>query len=224
MATIATLLLLGPLVCAPPPSNTEDLCDLFLERPRWYRLTQQAAQRWEVEESILVAVIEQESSFRSRARPPRRRLFGLVPWGRASTAFGYAQALDGTWQQYERERGEPAARNRFGDAVDFVGWYLAELRTQLDLSGTDVKSLYLAYHEGPAGYRRGSHLEKEWLLEVGDRLEHRVDRYRAQLAECSGSLERRIRIRRIALVAILLAALTVITIGLRASRAFAAKH
>ncbi len=218
MTTATLLLLLGPSVCAPPPSGHGDLCDLFLQRPHWYRLTQQAADRWEVEEALLIAVIEQESGFRARARPARRRLFGIVPWGRASSAFGYAQALDVTWQQFERQRGEPAARHRFGDAVDFVGWYLAEVREQLGLSSTDSRNLYLAYHEGPSGYRRRSHLEKAWLLGVADRLDQRVDRYRTQLAECSASLERRIRLRRFVLVVVLVAATTVILLGLRTRR------
>ena len=57
-------------------------------------------------------------------RPARGRGFLFFPGRRPSSAHGYAQALTGTWDEYERARGESGAdRNEFSDAADFVSWY-----------------------------------------------------------------------------------------------------
>jgi len=58
-------------------------------------------QRWGTDGQIQMAIIQQESSFRINARPPRTKLMGLIPWARQSNAYGYAQALDGTWVRYK---------------------------------------------------------------------------------------------------------------------------
>src|SRR5699024_4865811 len=49
---------------------------------------------------ILQAATRNESSFNSRARPPRRRLLGFIPLKRPSSDFAYAQTLDATWFEY----------------------------------------------------------------------------------------------------------------------------
>ena len=50
---------------------------------------------------VQMAVIYYESSFQNRAKTPMR-YFGIIPLGRESSAFGYAQALDGTWTDYKK--------------------------------------------------------------------------------------------------------------------------
>ena len=50
---------------------------------------------------------------------------------------------------------------------------------------TDARNQYLAYHEGHAGFRRGSYNAKPWLLRVADRVEDRAETYRLQLATCT---------------------------------------
>src|SRR3546814_8971202 len=62
-----------------------------------------------------------ESGSKARARPPRTKLLGFIPWKRQSSAYGYAQALDGTWLEYQRSTGRwSARRSDFGDAIHFV--------------------------------------------------------------------------------------------------------
>ena len=54
----------------------------------------------------------------------REKLFGIIPWLRPSTAKGYSQALDETWEQYIDETGNTwARRGSFSDSADFIGWY-----------------------------------------------------------------------------------------------------
>ena len=85
--------------------------------------------------------------------------------GRQSSAYGYSQALDGTWDDYQKEHGGwGARRDSIDDATDFMGWYFKKSEEDLGISLVDTKNQYLAYHEGRTGYRRGSHNGKGWLL------------------------------------------------------------
>ena len=172
-----------------PPQNPDELCSVFRERPGWYRDATRAAAHWGATIPALMAVMLQESSFEARARPARERLLGFIPWSRPSTAFGYAQVVDGTWQQYERATGGARSRHDFGHAAEFVAWYLTELGGVLELPARDVQQLYLAYHEGPAGYRHGSFREKPWLEKVAVRVAERARRYGLQLDGCRAELD-----------------------------------
>jgi hypothetical protein len=130
-----------------------------------------------------MAMMWQESKFVANARPPHRYALGVIPMGRASSAYGYSQALDGTWEEYVAERGR-ARRDDIADAADFMGWYMADSAEMLGLPLWDVENHYLAYHEGRSGYARQSHLEKGWLLRVAADLEGRAAMYDSQLAAC----------------------------------------
>ena len=68
-----------------------------------------------------------ESDFDWLAKPPRQKLFKVIPYKRPSTSFGYSQAVNGTWEQYKKETGNKlAVRTRFKDSVDFIGWYTSK--------------------------------------------------------------------------------------------------
>jgi hypothetical protein len=93
--------------------------------------------------------------------------------------------VDPTWDDYQRERGKWfRARADMKDALDFIGWYNARSGSQLGISREDSKSLYLAYHEGHGGYRRGSYRNKPELLRVAERVERTAQTYREQLQSC----------------------------------------
>ena len=47
-----------------------------------------------------MSILRQESSFQNRVKPEREKLFGVIPWKRKSSALGYTQAIDGTWDWY----------------------------------------------------------------------------------------------------------------------------
>ena len=115
VATVAT-----PGCVSAPPTNPDDLCAIFAERPRWHRAAKDAERRWRAPIPVMMAVMYKESSYRHDAKPPRKKLFGVIPWlGRESTAYGFAQATDAAWQDYVRGTGNRGAdRDRFNDAVD----------------------------------------------------------------------------------------------------------
>ena len=105
--------------------------------------------------------------------------------GRQSSAYGYSQALDGTWDEYRRETGKRSAkRDRIRDATDFMGWYMNKSREKNGIPLTDARNQYLAYHEGNTGYARGTYRSKTWLLRVASKVEARSQMYQTQLATC----------------------------------------
>ena len=173
-----------------PPNNPADICDVFVEKRSWYRDAQRASQRWQVPVGVLMAFTYQESSFRARARPPRRRLLGFIPWTRPD-AFGFAQATDAAWSDYTRATGHRRAkRNDFGDAIDFVGWYNDQSYRRNHIPKTDAYRLYLAYHEGHGGYSRQTYSDKAWLQEAARNVASRATQYDDQLQGCRSQLQR----------------------------------
>ena len=69
---------------------------------------------WGVPVHVPMAMMFQESSFRHNARPPRRKILGIIPGSRPSNARGYSQALTATWNDYQEETGNRrASRTNF---------------------------------------------------------------------------------------------------------------
>lgn len=167
------------------PRNTENACLLLQERQDFARALVASEKKWGVPIHVQLSTIYQESSFRGDARPPRGTLFGIIPWKRASSAYGYAQAVDGTWEEYqEKEGGRWSRRDRIEDATDFMGWYMHNTSRSMGVSKQDAATQYLVFHEGRSGYRRGSHNSKPWLIDVSRRVASRADRFAGQLATC----------------------------------------
>ncbi len=172
-----------------PPGNPQDICSIFAEKRSWYMSAKGSFEKWGVPEAVQLAVIYQESGFRARARPPRRKFLWILPGRRRSSAYGYAQALDGTWRQFVEVTGrQDAARYRFDDVTWFVGWYGTEIERLAGIRRDDPYRLYLAYHEGPGGYKRGSHQQKAWLLDVARKVESRARTYQRQYDGCKDRL------------------------------------
>ena len=97
------------------------------------------------------------------------------------------QAKDGTWKEYQSKTGQRGAeRDDFGDVADFIGWYADVIRKSTGIAVSDTYRLYLAYHEGPTGYRRGSYKDKAWLQGVAHKVSLRAERYARQYADCGG--------------------------------------
>ncbi|MDP2063913.1 MAG: lytic transglycosylase [Phaeovulum sp.] len=168
------------------PRNLDNACALIKERPGYYTAMRRTERRWEVPVAVQMAIIHQESKFVGNARTPQRFALGIIPLGRQSSAYGYAQALDGTWDDYRAASfGFGKSRDDIDDATDFIGWYLDGTERALGIAKTDTRNQYLAYHEGRAGYARGSYRSKGWLLQVATNVAARAQMYQAQLASCN---------------------------------------
>ena len=168
------------------PADLDNACAILAERPHYVRAFRQAKRRWGVEPAVLMAMIYQESKFISDNRPPHQFVLGVIPTGRQSSAFGYSQALDGTWGEYvvSRAAANGARRDDMRHAADFMGWYMAQSTRDLGIHMNDVRNQYLAYHEGRGGFRRQSYRSKGWLMRVADEIETRAALYDTQLARC----------------------------------------
>ncbi|MCB6179834.1 lytic transglycosylase [Rhodobacter sp. Har01] len=167
------------------PRDLDNACAIIRERPQYLRAMQSTERRWGVPVWVQMAVIHQESKFVGNARTPHRFALGVIPMGRQSTAYGYSQALNGTWEEYQQSAGgRGAKRDSIDDATDFMGWYFAETNRSLGIALDDAEAQYLAYHEGRTGYVSESHLGKPWLVEVADKVGARAEMYRGQLAGC----------------------------------------
>ncbi len=173
-----------------PPSNLDNLCDIFYEKNGWYEQAKRTEKRWGTPIHVKMAIMRHESAFRHDAKPPRYYFLGFIPWGYISSAEGYPQALDGTWKHYLNESGRRgASRGDFDDSLDFIGWYLNKSKSQIGLSPGDAYSHYLAYHEGQNGFKRGTWKAKPSIQRYAQRVAATASRYQSQLSECRTGLE-----------------------------------
>jgi hypothetical protein len=185
---VLTLVLVG---CATsPPSQTDNLCDIFREKSGWYEDARKSRSQWGVPISVMMAIMHQESRFEATAKPPRKKIFGFIPGPRPSDAYGYSQAKDDTWTWYQRSSGNYGAdRDDFGDAIDFVGWYGNMSNKQNGIAKDDTFRLYLAYHEGHGGYAAKSYQSKGWLVDVARKVDRQANTYNSQLKGCVQELD-----------------------------------
>lgn len=184
------LLFLALAACtALPPQNSDNICSTFREKDGWYDDAKSAYQKWGIPIHVQMAIMHQESHFVADAQPPRPWLLGFIPLPRESSAYGYAQAKDETWDHYQDKAGSWGAdRDDFADAADFIGWYCTVSHTRLGISKQDTKNLYLAYHEGHGGYLRKTYLQKSGLVQIANKVAKRAQLFQRQLSECQGDL------------------------------------
>lgn len=168
-----------------PPKDLNNACHIFRQYPSWYRAAKDVERRWKIPVSVQMAIIHQESHFDARARPRGKKVLWLIPGKKLSSAYGYTQALDGTWALYKQTNGSILTnRQDFSAGVDFIGWYANQAFRLGGIPRTDAYRLYLAYHEGIGGYRRKTYLSKVWLIGVARKVKLRAQIYQAQLKRC----------------------------------------
>jgi len=191
--TLAVTLLLavvGLTGCAtPPPARQDNICEIFRENPDWYDDAVDMQEEWGTPINIAMAFVKQESSFRHDARPPKDYILGIIPWGRVSSAYGYAQAQDPAWEDFQKATNHGGSRTSFDDSLMFIGWYTTETHKQLGISKWDPYNQYLAYHEGRGGYKRKTYQGKPSLIKIARKVEQQAKDYGWQLKQCRQELE-----------------------------------
>lgn len=183
---LMTMMVLLLSSCATvPPDNMHNACSIFKQYPKWYKVTKRSHDHWGIPVHVQMAIMHQESHFKSHVKPDRTKLFGFIPWKRPTSAHGYSQALDGTWKAYKKECGKFfVSRTNFADCADFMGWYLSKAAKELHLSKNNTYALYLAYHEGIGGYKNKTYQRKPWLKKVAKKVSLQSHRYKYQLMRC----------------------------------------
>jgi hypothetical protein len=173
------------------PRYPKDICEIFRENRGWYRDAYASHKRWGIPIPVMMAIMYQESKFEAKARPPRTTCLRIFPGPRPSSAYGYSQALNATWQKYKRSTGNRGAdRDDFDDAIDFIGWYCHVSYIQCKIEKDDAYNLYIAYHEGQGGFLRKSHHKQAWLGRVAAEVSRRARLYKRQLASCEREFQR----------------------------------
>ena len=176
--------------CSSIPVNTSNSCSIFDEKYLWYKHTKKVEQKWGTPIHVQLAIIKMESDFDWLAKPPRQKIFKLIPFKRPSSSFGYSQAVKGTWEQYKAETGNKLAlRVRFKDSVDFIGWYTNKTETILKVSKKDAFKQYLAYHEGWGNYK--NYKKNKKVISLAKKVEKQSNIYKKQLSKCKNSLNKK---------------------------------
>ncbi len=188
--TFLNLILVGIILslsgCATPqPQNLNNVCAIFQQNPNWYRYAKRSQNHWGIPISTLMAIMYQESRFQPTVKPPREKLFSVIPWTRPTSADGYSQATYETWWEFQDDTDNFAAqRSNFKDAIYFVGWYSRLAHDKLRIPLNNTFELYLAYHEGILGYAQRSYARQAWLIAVAHRVEAQANIYHYQLNQC----------------------------------------
>ena len=191
---IILLLALSSGCAVAPPKRPDNLCAIFEEKSSWYKAATQAQRKWGLPVPVGMAFIFKESSFRSDARPKRKRVLWLLPGARPSSAFGYAQATNEAWADYKKAVGARfVERDHIGDALDFIGWYNNRSHKMLGIAKNDAYRLYLAYYTGPTGYAKGAWRGNSAVQGYARKVADRSARYGEQFNRCQGRLTKRWR-------------------------------
>lgn len=166
------------------PSDPSNVCSIFQENDSWYAAAHRVHKKYGAPINVAMAIMYHESGFVDDARPPMR-WFLFIPYGRGSSAYGYAQAQDEVWSDYVDDAGSFFSdRDDFEDALDFISWYMVKSRKTNGVALTDAYNQYLNYHEGWTGYKNGSYKSKTWLMNTAKSVALRADKYKMQLQKC----------------------------------------
>lgn len=168
-----------------PPSNSNNLCSIFKEKPYWYKDAVEVYSKRGVPINIVMAFIKQESGYVSDAKPPMR-WFLFIPYGRGSSSYGYSQAQDPVWDDYKSEVGGFFVnRDNFYDSLDFVSWYILKTKKINSIPISNVYLQYINYHDGWGGYRKKLYLNNSKLQRVAKNVELISQKYAVQLKNCN---------------------------------------
>jgi len=156
----------------PPVHTHENICALTAHNPIFYDAALRAAKRWGSPVHVLMAFLHRESRFVHNARSP-------------SNAYGYPQAKNATWREYQKATGNwHASREDIYDAMDFIGWYNYVSYKRLGISRWNAYELYLAYHEGRGGYQRKSYEKRPKVKKLAQIVADLAWTYRKQMKTC----------------------------------------
>lgn len=162
----------------PPADIHEDICKIYAFDRKWQDAAKASERKWGTPEYILLAFIHQESKFVKHARPSYRG-------ASESTSYGYSQAQEFTWKEYQDAVNNPRAkRTNIYDSLDFIGWYNDVSNQRNNIPKMDAQNLYLAYHEGNGGFERKTYQKKPWLIKVSKNVQSLANSYKYQLSHC----------------------------------------
>jgi|TARA_B110000438_G_scaffold53734_1_gene53907 hypothetical protein len=178
--------------CSSIPRYPQNACKIFGENYLWYKHVKKSSETYGAPIHIILAFVNKESGFNRWAKPPRQKLFKVVPYKRPSSSLGYSQAVKKTWELYKTETNNPLAlRTRFKDSVMFIGWYIKKTNKINKISIKDSYRQYLNYYLGWGSYAKKVYKTDKNSIIFAKSVEKQSKIYKKQLQECSANLDKR---------------------------------
>ena len=178
--------------CSSVPKYPQNACKIFDENYFWYKSAKKSSETYGAPIHIILAIVNKESGFKRWARPPRSKLFKIIPYKRPSSSLGYSQAVKKTWELYKTETNSPLAlRTRFKDSVMFIGWYMRKTNKINKVSMDDVFSQYLNFYLGWGNYAKKTYKTDKKAVIYAKSVEKQSRIYKSQLRECQKGLDRK---------------------------------
>ncbi|MBM5786337.1 MAG: lytic transglycosylase [Pelagibacterales bacterium] len=173
--------------CGTVPRDTSNACLIFSENYFWYKAVKGSEKKWGAPIELQMAIIQRESDFDWLAVPEWDKLFKIIPYKRKSSSLGYSQAVNATWEQFQRETDQKyALRISFYDSVDFIGWYINKTNEILKISKNDYFKQYVAYYEGWGNYK--NYKKSKVAIPYAKEVEKMAIKYREQMSQCKSQL------------------------------------
>jgi hypothetical protein len=164
----------------------DNICHIMERRPSWDGELKNIEEKYNVSKFTILAFINQESSFKSDAKPPFKKIWRFIPtWNRQSSSYGYSQAINSSWDLFQMQtKNKESYRDNFYDSAEFIAWYLkkSNLINKIDLN--DTFNLYLSYHEGWTGYNKKSYLKKTQLINISNKIIKIKNKYKSDYNNC----------------------------------------
>ena len=178
--------------CNSIPKNTENACSIFSERYFWYKYVKNSSEKYGAPVHMILAFVNKESGFNRYAKPPRTKLFKIIPYKRPSSSLGYSQAVKKTWELYKKETNNMLAlRTRFKDSVMFIGWYISKTHKINKIPLNDSYRQYLNYYLGWGNYAQKAYKTDKKAIIFAKSVKQQSNIYRNQLKECQKSLDKK---------------------------------
>ena len=186
------VILFSLTACSSVPKYPQNACKIFGQKYLWYKSAKKSSDTYGVPIHIILAFVNKESGFNRWAKPKRKKLFKIVPYKRASSSYGYSQAVKKTWELYKTETNNPLAmRTHFKDSVMFIGWYMNKTKKINKISLEDSYRQYLNYYLGWGGYAKKTYKTDKNAILFAKSVEKQSKIYKSQLRDCRKSLDRK---------------------------------
>ena len=177
--------------CSSVPKYPQNACKIFGENYLWYKHAKKSSEVYGAPIYIILAFVNKESGFNRWAKPPRQKLFKIVPYKRPSSSLGYSQAVKKTWELYKSETNNPLAlRTRFKDSVMFIGWYIKKTNKINKIPLNDSYRQYLNYYLGWGNYAKKTYQSDKKAIILAQNVKRQSNIYKNQLRECQKNLDK----------------------------------
>ncbi len=178
--------------CSSIPKYPQNACKIFGQNYLWYKSIKKSSEIYGAPIHVILAFVNKESGFKRWAKPPRKKLFKIIPYKRPSSSFGYSQAVNKTWELYKTETNSPLAlRTRFRDSVMFIGWYINKTKKINKIPFNDSYRQYLNYYLGWGNYAKKVYKTDQNAIIYAKSVEKQAKIYKNQLNECQKNLNKK---------------------------------